>query len=94
MRSDGLGLGAQPQADCVALRIDAANAIAERGEQRLRLSPRAFAVLDYLAKRAGRLVEKDELHRCVWRGAIVSDGALVVCIRELRTAVALHRNRA
>ena len=87
MRSDGLGTGAQSQADCIALRIDAANALAQRGEERLRLSPRAFAVLDYLAKRAGKLVEKDELHRCVWRGASVSDGALVVCIRELREAL-------
>ena len=87
MTPDGLGAGAQPKADCAALRIDAANAIAMCGEERLRVSPRAFAVLDYLVKRAGKLVEKGELHRTVWRGAIVSDGALVVCIRELREAL-------
>ena len=78
---------AQRKADVAQLQIDAANAIAMHGEERLRLSPRAFAVLDYLHKRAGKLVEKDELHRAVWRGAIVSDGALVVCIRELREAL-------
>ena len=88
MTPDGLGVGTLPKADSAALRIDAANAIALRGEERLHISPRAFAVLDYLVKRSGKLVEKDELHRAVWRGAIVSDGALVVCIRELREALA------
>lgn len=87
MTPDGLEVGTLPKSDRAAVQIDVANAIALRGEKRLHLSPRAFAVLDYLVTRAGKLVKKDDLHKAVWRGAIVSDGALVVCIRELREAL-------
>ena len=75
------------QCESLALRVDAANALVEVGAQRLRLSPRAFAVLLHLIHRAGELVTKEELFSVVWRGAVVSDGALVVCIRELRKAL-------
>ena len=37
-----------------------------------------------LARRAARLVTKDELFAAVWGAAYVSDAALAVCIRELR----------
>ena len=69
MTPDGLEVGTLPKSDRAAVQVDAANAIALRGQKRLHLSPRAFAVLDYLVTRAGKLVKKDDLHKAVWRGA-------------------------
>lgn len=66
------------------LRVDAANAQVWQGEHLLKLTPKAFAVLQYLLAHPGRLVTKDELMRTVWADAVVTDGALVACIRELR----------
>ena len=79
--------GSDATSNRTALHIDEDDARAALGREPLRLSPRAFAVLAYLARHVGRLVDKYELHRAVWRGAIVGDGALVVCIRELRVAL-------
>src|SRR5512134_3085958 len=66
------------------LRIDAENECAWCGERRLRLTPRAFAVLRHLAEHRGRLVTKDDLLATVWRDTVVSDAALSSCIRDLR----------
>lgn len=51
------------------------------------LTPRAMDVLDYLARRPGRLVTKAELLDAAWAGTFVGDGALKVCIREIRKAL-------
>lgn len=51
------------------------------------LTPRALQVLDYLARRPGRLVTKTELLDAAWAGAFVGDGAVKVCIREIRKAL-------
>jgi len=69
------------------VRIEAANEWAWCGDRRLRLTPRAFAVLRYLAEHAGRLVTKDEFFTAVWRDAVVSEAALASCIRDLRRAL-------
>jgi DNA-binding winged helix-turn-helix (wHTH) protein len=50
----------------------------------LELRPKAFHLLCHLAENAGRLVSKQELHDAVWGHVVVSDDALVQCIRELR----------
>lgn len=73
--------------DAPAVRIEAENECAWRGEQRLQLTPRAFAVLRHLVDHAGRLITKEELLTRVWRDAIVSDAALTTCIRDLRRAL-------
>ena len=73
--------------DPPAVRIEAENECAWRGEQRLQLMPRAFAVLRHLVDHAGRLITKEELLTKVWRDAIVSDAALTTCIRDLRRAL-------
>jgi DNA-binding winged helix-turn-helix (wHTH) protein len=57
------------------------------GGERVALTPRAYAQLVYLAERPGRLVTKDELLDTVWSGAVVTDGVLKVCVRELRIAL-------
>lgn len=58
-----------------------------RGSQVAPLTPRAYAVLSYLAARPRRLVTKDELLDNVWKGTLVTDGVLKVCVRELRRAL-------
>jgi len=51
------------------------------------LTPKALSLLEYLAARPGRLVKKDELLDAIWPGTFVADGALKVCIREIRRAL-------
>jgi pimeloyl-ACP methyl ester carboxylesterase len=53
----------------------------------VRLTPKALAVLHYLAARPGKLVTKRELLESLWPDVFVADGALKVCIREIRRAL-------
>ncbi len=52
------------------------------------LTPKAMALLQYLAERPGKLVTKHELLEAIWPNVFVADGALKVCIREIRRALA------
>lgn len=58
-----------------------------RGKRQLRLTPKAFALLCFLAEQPGRVVTKDELFDALWPRAAVGDAALVTCIQELRRAL-------
>jgi TolB-like protein len=68
--------------------------IADFGSETLRtasghsvpLRPQAFAVLRYLAERAGQLATKDELIHALWPGLAVTDDSLVQCVHEIRRA--------
>jgi pimeloyl-ACP methyl ester carboxylesterase/DNA-binding winged helix-turn-helix (wHTH) protein len=51
------------------------------------LPPKAFAVLQYLAENAGRLVSKRELLEAAWPGVFVGDAVLKVTIGEIRKAL-------
>src|SRR4029453_6749154 len=51
------------------------------------LTPKSLALLQYLAARSGRLITKQELLDAIWPGVYVADGALKVCIREIRRAL-------
>jgi pimeloyl-ACP methyl ester carboxylesterase len=51
------------------------------------LTPKAFALLHYLAARAGRLVPKRELLDALWPGVFVGDAVLKSTIREVRRAL-------
>jgi pimeloyl-ACP methyl ester carboxylesterase/DNA-binding winged helix-turn-helix (wHTH) protein/class 3 adenylate cyclase len=51
------------------------------------LTPKALSVLEYLASRPGRLIKKSELLDALWPDTFVADGALKVCIREIRRAL-------
>ena len=53
----------------------------------LALTPKASALLEYLASNAGRLLTKRELLDALWPRAYVTDGVLKVCIREIRRAL-------
>ena len=58
-----------------------------RGTTALRLRRTSFAVLRYLMAQAGQVVRKEDLLEAVWPATTVSDGVLMVCINELRTAL-------
>jgi pimeloyl-ACP methyl ester carboxylesterase len=51
------------------------------------LTPKALSLLEYLAGRPGQLISKSELLDALWPGVFVADGALKVCIREIRRAL-------
>src|ERR1041384_6663133 len=57
------------------------------GAREVRRTPKALALLSFLAERAGEVVSKDELFAAVWPEATVGDAALVTCIQELRSAL-------
>ena len=70
-----------------AVRIEVENEWAWCGERRLRLTPKAFAVLRHLVEHAERLITKEEFFTVIWREAIVSEATLTSCIRDLRKAL-------
>jgi len=75
-------------ADAAAeIALDTVNECLWRGSRRIALTPKAFALLAYLAERPRRLVTKDELLDALWKGTSVTDGVLKVCVRELRIAL-------
>src|SRR5262245_10550548 len=68
-------------------RLDLAGQRLWHGEREIRLRPKTFAVLRYLAERPGRLVSTAELLSAVWPGVAVTDVMPRLCVRELRTAL-------
>ena len=68
-------------------RFDGVNACLWRGEEEIRLTPKAFAVLQYLLNHRGRLVTREQLLEAVWPGVVVNDTAPASAIRELRKAL-------
>jgi len=57
------------------------------GARAIKLRPKTFAVLRYLAGHPGRLVTKEEVLNAVWPQTAVSEWVLKSCIRELREAL-------
>src|SRR5262245_44926546 len=78
----------QTQGNLLPWRVDLDNECLRRGEQTLKLTLKAFAVLRYLVEHPGRLVTKEELFDAVWPQTYVSDGVLKNCVMELRQALA------
>src|SRR5262249_51948997 len=70
-----------------AVRLDPTNACLWRGTEAIRLTPQAWAVLAVLVAQAGQLVTKETLLETAWPETVVSEAALVVCIREIRQAL-------
>jgi DNA-binding winged helix-turn-helix (wHTH) protein len=68
-------------------RLDVANQCLWFGAERVALTPKAYGLLVYLSERPRTLVTKRELLDRLWRGTIVTDGVLKVCVRELRIAL-------
>ena len=57
------------------------------GGREVRLTPKALALLCFLAERPGQVVTKEQLFGAVWADTAVGDAALVTCIQELRKAL-------
>src|SRR3977135_839573 len=74
-----------------SFRLDAVNQCVWRlgdtgREERILLTPKAFAVLAYLVDHAGRLVTHDELLEAVWPGSVVEPQADKKHVLGVRTA--------
>ncbi|MGZ4804579.1 MAG: winged helix-turn-helix domain-containing protein, partial [Acidimicrobiia bacterium] len=70
------------------LRLDPAAHRCFRADTEIALSPREFAVLEYLAHRAGSAVSKRELLEHVWDFAFEGDDNIVeVYVRRLRQKI-------
>ncbi len=67
--------------------LDVASGQLYRAGTAVPLTPKAFAVLQHLTTRAGRLVSKRDLLDAVWPGVFVGDAVLKVSIREIRRAL-------
>jgi DNA-binding winged helix-turn-helix (wHTH) protein len=76
-----------PRGDSPAVRIDPETGWAWRGDERLDLAPKAFAVLCHLIQRPEHLVTKDELLAAAWGDTVVGEATLTSCIRDLRKAL-------
>jgi TolB-like protein len=66
--------------------LDLRRGCLRQGDSEIKLRPKSFAILCYLAENAGRLVAKDELVEAIWPGVIVTDESLTRCISDVRLA--------
>jgi DNA-binding winged helix-turn-helix (wHTH) protein/tetratricopeptide (TPR) repeat protein len=71
-------------------RLDIANQSLHRGEVRIPLMPKPFAVLQYLVERSGRLVSQEELMTALWPDTYVQPEVLRRYILEVRRALGDH----
>lgn len=68
-------------------RLDARAQVLWQDDRLVRLTPKAFGVLHYLARHADRIVTKHELLDHVWPEVHVGDAVLKVAVREIRQAL-------
>jgi pimeloyl-ACP methyl ester carboxylesterase len=68
-------------------RLDPVSGHLYRRTEVVPLAPKAFALLEFLASKAGRLTSKEELLSTVWPGVFVGDAVLKGTIREVRKAL-------
>jgi DNA-binding winged helix-turn-helix (wHTH) protein len=78
---------AEPNLCVGPFRLDPSNECLWRGTEAIRLTHKAFAALNYLAKHPRRVVTKEELFEAIWPKVVVSDAALTTCMREIRKAL-------
>jgi WD40 repeat protein/DNA-binding winged helix-turn-helix (wHTH) protein len=67
--------------------LDAENACLWRGSHEIQLSPKAFAVLQYLINHNGQITSKATLLDAIWPEKDISESALTSIIRDLRHAL-------
>jgi len=68
-------------------RLDAINDRLWREGKEIRLTPKAFSVLRYLAEHSDQLITKEVLLKTLWPNIAVTDAVLTVCIGEIRKAL-------
>src|SRR5689334_4514812 len=67
-----------------AFRLDTLNQCLRRGDERLRLTPKAYDVLRYLVEHPGRLITQDEILEALWPETYVQPEVLRKYILEIR----------
>ncbi|HTF65585.1 MAG TPA: winged helix-turn-helix domain-containing protein, partial [Edaphobacter sp.] len=68
-------------------RLDTANHLLWRNGDRIPVTPKAFDVLSYLVKHAGRVVTQDEILEALWLESYVNPEVLRKYILEIRKAL-------
>jgi TolB-like protein/DNA-binding winged helix-turn-helix (wHTH) protein/Flp pilus assembly protein TadD len=68
-------------------RLDTANHLLWRNEDRVPLAPKAFDVLAYLVEHAGRVVTQDEIFEALWSETYVNPEVLRKYILEVRKSL-------
>jgi DNA-binding winged helix-turn-helix (wHTH) protein len=74
--------------------LNAAQRVLSRAGEVIGLSPKAMDILLVLVRRAGQLVEKEELMSEVWPDSFVEEGNLATNIFTLRRALGDQRTEA
>ena len=74
-------------------RLDETNQCLWRGDQRLTLTPKPFAVLKYLVDHPGRLITHDELLAAIWPDTYVQPEVLRRYILEIRRVLSDQAER-
>lgn len=69
------------------LTLDRGRGRLERDGADVPLRAKSFALLSYLARRAGTVVSKDELLSAVWPEVVVTEDSLTQCVGEIRRAI-------
>jgi DNA-binding winged helix-turn-helix (wHTH) protein len=87
VRSDGLGKSGQAVSLGDRIVDLSRDTLLDRQGAVIPLRPRAWLVLRFLAQRAGRLVEKNELLEEVWADCVVTEDSLVQAIGDIRRAL-------
>ena len=72
-------------------RIDAVRRLLLLGGEPVRLKPKVFDTLLYLASHQGKVLEKDELMRAIWPDATVEENNLNQNVSTLRRALGESR---
>jgi DNA-binding SARP family transcriptional activator len=67
--------------------IDLARGCLRRDSADVKLRPKSFEVLRFLAENHGRLLSKEQIIKAVWTDAFVTDNSLVQCLIEIRRAL-------
>jgi DNA-binding winged helix-turn-helix (wHTH) protein len=67
--------------------LDSDQKLLSRGDEPVRLTPRAFRLLEFLVRQRPRAVSKRELLDYVWSGDIVEESNLKTLVLEIRTAL-------
>jgi DNA-binding winged helix-turn-helix (wHTH) protein len=75
------------QFDLGDLTLDVDTRQLRRGDENLRLSPKAFDFLTLLVRAHPRMVAKAELHEKIWAGVFVSDASIAMVASEVRAAL-------
>lgn len=82
-----IGLSHKPVYRFGDVEVDCPRGVLRRSGREVVLRQQTFQVLLYLLERHGQLVTKEELVESIWRGAAVTDNALVQCVADIRRAL-------